>query len=586
MKSKIFGIGLPRTGTQSLTQAMIRLGYVSGHCLPPSQWNIIDHYDFVCDSPVPSRFMELDKTFPKSLYIFTTRGIDAWLASCETFFKEKRPPELIKENWILEYRKEIFGTTKYDPKIFAETYYKHFERIRNYFGENKSRLLTIDITNGDGWEKLVDFLGLSIDLKGLGPFPFNDFIKRKKSIWLTKEKKLPAINLLHTSLSSTIDLDKSKVECFPMVRKETKSILKEDLHQIHSIFNKINEFIKENEPLENNDGLLNGKIGLSIYFYILANTTRNKEIQTIAEDLLLEVYHSVRSFITPTNFENGLAGIAWGLCYLIKNDYVEADPDEILGEVDERIYSYWNEKKEILPIDLRQGMLGYLCYNTYRLEITKKHGESKNRNIHTRMVSEIINRIGQLVEEEKFLCSEPETFHIYWELPLLLILLSNSKKLQINSNRIDGIEDYLTPTITSLYPQFHSNRLYLLLGLESILSQTPIAALRSHADLLAKGISLKRIIHEDEESKNLNITAQDGIAGLAFVSRKLSALIVKTELQFPTKEVIKQISRSIDQNYKENFQNVEKNIGLSTGLSGIGILLLEYLNEGRCEKLS
>lgn len=584
MKAKIFGIGLPRTGTQSLTQAMGRLGYISGHCLSPYQWNKIDQYDFVCDSPVPSRFMELDRTYPKSKYIFTTRGIGAWLASCETFFKEKRPPELIKENWLLEYRKEIFGTTKYDPKLFEYTYYKHFERIRNYFGEDKSRLLTIDITNGDGWEKLVDFLGLSIDLKGFGPFPFNDFIKRKKSIWLTKKKKLPAVNLLYTSLSPTIDLDKSQVEYFPMGNKETKFILTQDLNQIQSIFNKINEFIKENEPVENDDGLLNGKIGLSMYFFILANTTRNKEIQTIAEDLLLEVYHSVRSFFTPTNFENGLAGIAWGLCYLIKNNYVEADPDEILGEVDERIYSYWNENKEILPIDLRQGMLGYLCYNTYRLEITKGHGESKNKNIHTRMVSEIINRIGQLVKEEKFLCSEPETFDVYWELPLLLILMSNSKQLQINPKKIDDIVDYLTPAITSLYPQLHSNRLYLLLGLESISRQIPITALQSHADLLAKDISLKRIIHE--ESKNLNITAQDGIAGLAFVSRKLSALIVTTELQFPTKELIKWISRSIDQNYKEYFQNVEKNIGLSTGLSGIGVVLLDNLMESRCEHLN
>lgn len=198
MKLKIFGIGLPRTGTQSLTVAMRRLGYQSGHCLSPFQWSKMDNYDFVCDSPVPSRFIELERIYPKSKYIFTTRDIETWLASCETFFKEKRPPEIIKEKWLLEYRKEIFGTAKFDPGLFEETYYKHTERIRKHFLENSSRLVTLDITNGEGWEKLVDFLGISIDLKKLGPFPNNDFIKRQETNWLNEEKEVPAIYIRRT----------------------------------------------------------------------------------------------------------------------------------------------------------------------------------------------------------------------------------------------------------------------------------------------------------------------------------------------------------------------------------------------------
>ncbi|MFO7825700.1 MAG: sulfotransferase [Cyclobacterium sp.] len=577
MKSKIFGIGLPRTGTQSLTQAMRKLGFVSGHCLSPNQWNKIDHFDFVCDSPVPSRFIDLDRIYPGSKFILTTRNVNNWLSSCRTFFIDKRPPERIKEKWFLDYRIEIFGTAKFDAKLFEETYYKHNERVRKHFLESNSRLLILDITKGEGWVKLIDFLGLSIDSKELGPFPFEDFVKRKKSSWLNKEKKVPAIKVFYPSNSPTINLNKLEINCIPKAREESKPLKTKNLKQILSILEKLNDFISKNEPAKNEVGLLNGKIGLSIYFFMLGRSTRNSEILSIAEHILMDVYNTLGNFIIPTNFQNGLSGIAWGLCHLIKNDYVEGDPDEILIDVDHQIISYWNANKETLPVDLRLGLLGYLAYYTSRLEISQGHAKSVNQNIHTRVVSEIINRIGQLVEEEKFQHREPELFTLYWDLPLLLILLAKAKQLQVNSNKIDRILDYLTPIITSLYPRLHSNRMYLLLGLESIFKELPLTALQDHADLLKESISLDTII--DEECKNLNILAQDGITGLAWISRKLSALTGTSKLLLPMEKIIQKTSRS---NYWEENgynQDMVNNCGLTAGLGGIGILLLEYLND-------
>jgi hypothetical protein len=336
----------------------------------------------------------------------------------------------------------------------------------------------------------------------------------------------------------------------------------------------INRLLAEYAPSNEAPGLLQGKMGLGIYYFMLARETNDPAHQTMAEKCIGEVYEAAGNISIAADFENGLAGIAWGLCHLIKNDFVAADPDEILEDVDDRIFRYWNANKETLPVDIRQGLLGYWVYYTLRLELTH---DPVNRFIHTRVVSEILNRIGQLVEEEKFQHREPELFTLFWDLPLLLILLAKSKQLQVSSNKIDRILDYLSPIITSLYPRLHSNRMYLLLGLEGIFKELPLTALQDHADLLKESISLDTII--DEECKNLNILAQDSITGLAWISRKLSALTGTSKLLLPMEKIIQKTSRS---NYWEENgynQDMVNNCGLTAGLGGIGILLLEYLND-------
>lgn len=195
------------------------------------------------------------------------------------------------------------------------------------------------------------------------------------------------------------------------------------------------------------------------------------------------------------------------------------------------------------------------------------------------MASEIINRIGQLVEEEKFQNREPALFSLLWDLPLLLILLADAKRLKISSNKIGRILDFLTPIISSLFPRLHSNRIYLLLGLESVLKEGSRSELRDHANFLSNNISVPKII--DEECKNLNILAIDGLTGLAFISRKLVRLTERFELFLPKERIVEKISKS---EYWEDtgfYKEMKKNTGLITGLSGLGILLLEYVSDNQ-----
>jgi hypothetical protein len=86
-----------------------------------------------------------------------------------------------------------------------------------------------------------------------------------------------------------------------------------------------------------NLGLLNGKMGIAIFFYNYSRCTENKIFEDYAGELIDEIYEEINTN-TPVNFENGLTGIGWGIEYLVKNKFVQADADEALSEIDNAVY--------------------------------------------------------------------------------------------------------------------------------------------------------------------------------------------------------------------------------------------------------
>lgn len=87
-----------------------------------------------------------------------------------------------------------------------------------------------------------------------------------------------------------------------------------------------------------NLGLLNGKMGAAIFFYHYAKYTDNKVYDIYAGELIDEIYEEI-GYLSSIEFANGLSGIAWGIEYLVQGGFLEADSDEILEEVDEKIYT-------------------------------------------------------------------------------------------------------------------------------------------------------------------------------------------------------------------------------------------------------
>ncbi|PZX59385.1 lanthionine synthetase-like protein [Algoriphagus ratkowskyi] len=349
--------------------------------------------------------------------------------------------------------------------------------------------------------------------------------------------------------------------------------MEQALKKLHEI----NRYLMENAKQENGLGLLNGKLGLSIYFFHLARNTDNKEFLETAENLVVEVFEKLSEAKLPADFENGLAGIVFGISYLVNSDFVEADLDDTLRELDDKIFKFLEDQNGKLPAAINNGIIGYLIYCLDRLESSLKSGHQSNIYIYHKLGAQLLNQLGQLIEEEKLQDREPQLFNIFWDLPIILILLAKSKLLLVNTKKAERILDYLLPNLISVFPRLHSNKLYLLLGIESVLREFETPELRKHALLLKRSVDMDTVINV--ECRNLNIRILDGASGLRLIADKLVE-ITGDKSFIPSDElIINKINNAVCWGDDDFYSPFKKSNGLVSGMSGIGWVLLEILSD-------
>lgn len=158
--SKIFGIGLSRTGTTSLALALHRLGYKTAHFRVGDRIiddGIIEEYEALTDIPVACRFTELDRKYPGSRFIYTVRPISEWLDSCQRWLFRSVPAR----SPLAEVRLRVYGTPNFDRELFRRAYLRHDQAVREYFA-GRDNLLVMNIVAGDGYEKLCPFLDVPV----------------------------------------------------------------------------------------------------------------------------------------------------------------------------------------------------------------------------------------------------------------------------------------------------------------------------------------------------------------------------------------------------------------------------------------
>lgn len=169
-RSKVFGIGLSRTGTKSLHRALKSLGYRSEH-FPVHLLRTMDgvlsldiegvrHYEAMTDIVASVFYRQLDERFPGSKFILTVRDIDTWLHSCAAHFApmDEEPASDVADN-IRMLRLRAYGRTDFDAAAFRAAYLEHIETVQRHF-HGRDNLLVIDVREGTAWESLCRFLGV------------------------------------------------------------------------------------------------------------------------------------------------------------------------------------------------------------------------------------------------------------------------------------------------------------------------------------------------------------------------------------------------------------------------------------------
>lgn len=182
--SKVFGIGLSKTGTTSLTFALIALGYSAAHWrkMPEKEilsWEHIDMFDALTDVSISFMMEPLYFAYPQARFIYTVREMHGWERSIEHHFAWLGGFDGLRSRAIKqgEPTRPVESQPLWGPIHRAlytrhagwrAAYAAHEKRVRGFFcGERQDRLLTIDLTRGSSrerWLRLCGFLGEEIPL--------------------------------------------------------------------------------------------------------------------------------------------------------------------------------------------------------------------------------------------------------------------------------------------------------------------------------------------------------------------------------------------------------------------------------------
>lgn len=173
---KVFSTGLQRTGTMSLTRALNRIGFRAKQfpkeLYQDIQHPIINEYDAFTDFPIPLLYQALDQAYPGSKFIHTIRDEDKWLKSVRWLFTTGRIKFNVTENnYAQTFHQHFYGTTHFDEAVFLTRYRAYNKEVAAYFADRPEDYLVINLTEGEGYEKICPFLGVPVPDQ---PFPYSN----------------------------------------------------------------------------------------------------------------------------------------------------------------------------------------------------------------------------------------------------------------------------------------------------------------------------------------------------------------------------------------------------------------------------
>lgn len=205
---RILGVGYGRTGTSSLYEALKILGFTCIHydrerlndvldgSNPDPDFRRYDDVDAVTDCPSAHFYRELLAAYPDCKAILTVRNEDDWWRSMKYHMTRGHPlyqPTLwdcianrlgIRTRWGRSYNRFhaqviacTFGPLVPQEFLYRKRFREHNQRVMAEVPSQ--RLLVMDLTAGDGWEKLCPFLDVPIPSE-----PFPDVNKAKREVFI------------------------------------------------------------------------------------------------------------------------------------------------------------------------------------------------------------------------------------------------------------------------------------------------------------------------------------------------------------------------------------------------------------------
>ncbi len=168
---KIFVIGSQFTGTKNVGQALRVLGLNLANFPEEREFfenavlrekeiiRLLMDQDGLSGAGALLFFRELDRSYPGSKFILTSRDPRGWLADWDDRDETGVPParrEIRRYLWRV-----LYGAPEFDQEKFLAEYERGLAMVRSHFRDRPGDLLEFRPIEGEGWAELCSFLGLA-----------------------------------------------------------------------------------------------------------------------------------------------------------------------------------------------------------------------------------------------------------------------------------------------------------------------------------------------------------------------------------------------------------------------------------------
>ena len=307
---------------------------------------------------------------------------------------------------------------------------------------------------------------------------------------------------------------------------------------------KFTDFLILNAYSVNSLGLYNGKAGISLCLFELAQYLKDETLEDKALELLQETL-ALSSKGEAINFEAGLSGIGFVLLYLIQNQILDADYKDLFEEQNQKVISRLQEKSNFSVKDL-----SFVIF----LDLLAKLADNEEINV-------LIDRI--LTDIEKSLNEQLDKFYS---------TDSGVTKLKV----LNDLDHYLkTLVLCKKSPSKELINRYATLYEKGKI-----------ASLFSTGYYLKKLI-SDENTYNTAQTIKDNAAQNIYpdsltLAQRIDLLYLLTQENCRYQKQIELLEQDLfdfnNQDYEKKLISLIQNQGLLAGYSsGIARLLLYWV---------
>jgi hypothetical protein len=172
--NKIFIIGLPRTGTTSISVALLGYGFKVAHTAYTKR--AFELADVISDAPCFCDYQQLDKLFPGSKFIYLDRALESWVPSMQMLLNKMLANIDQKTGSFNPVLKRCFhhtfalsaATDVLSKQHLEVCYFTHQQAVFNYFS-GRDGFLSITIGQKNSLQSLLLFLDISAE--GSAEFP-------------------------------------------------------------------------------------------------------------------------------------------------------------------------------------------------------------------------------------------------------------------------------------------------------------------------------------------------------------------------------------------------------------------------------